>query len=204
MLTALLPMGFGDDWLRFNGIGENVTWDMYNNDTPSQEQKEHYSGRSAGRPSAASRPTQHWSNNRSFASSARCLERVNREMPIAPLRWSIAHIHDASLENLARIKSLGVGWLMQNAILFPWQAFLGQRGADGDPARAGDRRARSGWDSGRRRDRRARVMSYNPFVSLQWMLDGRTSAASRPAAPRKRRRASGAAHLYPGQRLVLL
>ena len=31
-LTQMLPMGFGDDWLRFNGIGENVTWGMYNND----------------------------------------------------------------------------------------------------------------------------------------------------------------------------
>ena len=34
-LTQVLPMGFGDDWLRFNGIGENVTWGMYNNETPT-------------------------------------------------------------------------------------------------------------------------------------------------------------------------
>ncbi len=34
-LTAMLPQGFGDDWLKFNGLGENVTWGMYNNDTPS-------------------------------------------------------------------------------------------------------------------------------------------------------------------------
>src|SRR6267378_555334 len=33
-LTQVLPMGFGDDWLRFNGIGENVTWGLYNNDNP--------------------------------------------------------------------------------------------------------------------------------------------------------------------------
>ena len=33
-LTQTLPMGSGDDWLRFNGIGENVTWGHYNNDTP--------------------------------------------------------------------------------------------------------------------------------------------------------------------------
>ena len=39
-LTAMLPMGFGDEWLRFNGIGENVTWGMYNNDAPSEVQKE--------------------------------------------------------------------------------------------------------------------------------------------------------------------
>ena len=33
-LTALTPMGWGDAWLRFNGIGENVTWGMYNNEAP--------------------------------------------------------------------------------------------------------------------------------------------------------------------------
>src|SRR5258705_10983942 len=31
-LTQLLPMGMGDEMLRFNGIGENVAWGMYNND----------------------------------------------------------------------------------------------------------------------------------------------------------------------------
>jgi len=39
-LTQILPMGFGDDWLRFNGIGENVAWGLYNNDTPTDAQKE--------------------------------------------------------------------------------------------------------------------------------------------------------------------
>jgi predicted amidohydrolase YtcJ len=37
-LTQVLPMGFGDGWLRFNGIGENVTWGLYNNDDPSAAQ----------------------------------------------------------------------------------------------------------------------------------------------------------------------
>ena len=55
-LTAMLPMGFGDDWLRFNGIGENVTWGMYNNDAPSRgAEGAAVTGRSHGRRSAASR-----------------------------------------------------------------------------------------------------------------------------------------------------
>jgi predicted amidohydrolase YtcJ len=33
-VTQMLPMGFGDDRLRFNGVGENVAWSMYNNDRP--------------------------------------------------------------------------------------------------------------------------------------------------------------------------
>ena len=48
-LTQMLPMGFGDDWLRFNGIGENVTWGMYNNDNPTEAQKEQlYRGAALG------------------------------------------------------------------------------------------------------------------------------------------------------------
>ena len=39
-LTTELPMGFGDDFLKFNGIGENVTWGMYNNERPIQTDKD--------------------------------------------------------------------------------------------------------------------------------------------------------------------
>ena len=38
--VQMLPMRFGDDMLRFNGIGENVTWGSYNNDNMSDSQKE--------------------------------------------------------------------------------------------------------------------------------------------------------------------
>ena len=74
--------------------------------------------------------TFHWNNDRSVHHLLDVLERVNRETPIAPLRWSIAHLNDASPESLARMKPLGVGWLMQNAFYFRGEAFLGQRGAD--------------------------------------------------------------------------
>jgi poly-gamma-glutamate capsule biosynthesis protein CapA/YwtB (metallophosphatase superfamily) len=38
--TALLPMGLGDEMLRFNGIGERITGGMYNNDKPGQADKQ--------------------------------------------------------------------------------------------------------------------------------------------------------------------
>ena len=34
-LTQMLPQGFGDNMLKFNGIGERVTWGMNNNDHPT-------------------------------------------------------------------------------------------------------------------------------------------------------------------------
>ena len=58
----------------------------------------------------------HWHNDRSVHHLLDVLERVNRETPIAPLRWSIAHLNDASPESLSAMKALGVGWLMQNAM----------------------------------------------------------------------------------------
>ena len=129
-LTQVLPMGFGDDWLRFNGIGENVTWGMYNNDSPSEAQREQLIQAlrwAAGRGLTA---TFHWHNNRSVHHLLDVLERVNAETPVARLRWSIAHLNDASVESLARMKAMGVGWLMQNALYFRGEAFLGQRGAE--------------------------------------------------------------------------
>ena len=114
----MLPMGFGDDWLRFNGIGENVTWGMYNNDQPTDADKKQLLEVlrwAAGRGLTA---IFHWHNNRSVHHLLDVLERVNRDTPITPLRWSITHLTDGSPETLARMRAMGVGWLMQNALYF--------------------------------------------------------------------------------------
>ena len=96
-------------------------------------------------------------------------------IPIAPLRWSIAHLNDASDQILARMKALGVGWLMQNAFYFRGEAFLGQRGMEAIRLAPPIGTAlRMGLPTGGGTDAH-RVMSYNPFVSLQWMLDGKTA-----------------------------
>ena len=175
-LTALLPTGFGDDWLRFNGIGENVTWGMYNNDAPSQAQKEQLHRVLHWTAPRGLTATFHWHNDRSVPHLLDVLERVNRQTPIAPLRWSVAHLNDASPESLARMKALGVGWLMQNAFYFRGEAFLGQRGADAlRLAPPIGTALRMGLTIGGGTDAH-RVMSYNPFVSLQWMLDGKSVA----------------------------
>jgi predicted amidohydrolase YtcJ len=173
-LTAMMPMGFGDDWLRFNGIGENVAWGMYNNDNPTEAQKQQYYEIMKWAASRGMTMTQHWSNNVSVHHLLDVLERVNREIPIAPLRWSIAHLNDASDTNLARMKALGVGWLMQDAMYFGGDGFIRARGLEAIrrvPPIATS--LKMGVQVGAGTDAH-RVMSYNPFAALQWMLDGRT------------------------------
>jgi predicted amidohydrolase YtcJ len=173
-MTQMLPMGFGDDWLRFNGIGENVTWGLYNNDAPTEAQKQQYYELAKWAASRGMTLTQHWNNNKSVHHLLDVIERVNKEVPIAPLRWSVVHLNDATQENLARMKALGLGWLMQNAMYFQGEAFLRERGNQAMRLTPPIRTALNlGLMVGGGTDAH-RVMSYNPFVSLQWMLDGRT------------------------------
>jgi predicted amidohydrolase YtcJ len=175
-LTQLLPMGFGDHMLRFNGIGENVAWGMYNNDTPTEAQKQQYYEIARWAAARGMTLTQHWNNSKSVKHLIDVLERVNREIPIAPLRWSIAHLNDATAENLQRMKELGLGWLMQNALYFGGEAFLRERGSEMIRLTPPIKTALGlGLKVGGGTDAH-RVMSYNPFVSLQWMVDGKTVA----------------------------
>jgi len=81
------------------------------------------------------------------------------------------------------MKAMGVGWLVQNAFYFRGEAFLGQRGADAArfaPPLASALRLKlpvgGGTDA-------HRVMAPNPFVSLQWMLDGKTISGVAMRAP---------------------
>ena len=182
-LTQNLPMGSGDEWLRFNGIGENVTWGFYNNDNPTDAQKEQLYEVLRWAVARGMTATFHWHNGRAVHHLLDVLGRVNAETPIAKLRWSIAHLNDASPETLKRMQAMGVGWLVQNAFYFRGEAFLGQRGAEAArlaPPLVTARRLKlpvgGGTDA-------HRVMAPNPFVALQWMLDGKTLSGVAMRAP---------------------
>jgi predicted amidohydrolase YtcJ len=182
-LTRLLPMGFGDEWLRFNGIGENVTWGLYNNDDPSEAQKAQLYEVLRWAVSRGMTATFHWHNDRPVHHLLDVLERVNVETPLARLRWSIAHLNDASPVSLDRMKAMGLGWLVQNAFYFRGEAFLGQRGAEAartvPPIVSA---VRLGLPVGGGTDAH-RVMGPSPFVALQWMLDGKTVSGIAMRAP---------------------
>ncbi len=172
-LTQLTPMGFGDDMLRFNGIGERITGAMYNNDSPDAAAKEKFYEIIRWAAQRKLAVTIHWQENSSVGQLLDLYERVNAEFPITSLRWSIAHLNDGSPETYARMKALGIGWTMQDAMYFQGDAELARRG---DAARRMPpimTAARAGVVVGGGTDAH-RVASYNPFVALQWMVDGKT------------------------------
>jgi predicted amidohydrolase YtcJ len=117
-LTRMLPTGFGDDMLHFNGLGEGITAALYDTNQPIDPGKQQYYLETDKQQYyqilqwAAARGlsvTVHWTRDASVGELLELFERVNRETPIAPLRWTITHLHDASVETLRQMKALGVG-----------------------------------------------------------------------------------------------
>src|SRR5262249_19343893 len=173
-LTRLLPMGFGDDMLKFNGIGERITWDMNNNERPNQAQKDRYYQIIKWAAAQGMALTMHWNRDASVDELLALFEKLNKEIPITGLRWSIAHLNDASEKALQRMKALGMGWTVQDAMYFGGEQFQQQNGVEAarrvppvNTARRIGVVVGAGTDA-------HRVASYNPFTALQWFLDGKT------------------------------
>jgi predicted amidohydrolase YtcJ len=168
-------MGFGDALLKFNGIGERVTFGMYNNDAPTDADKEQLYQAAIWAARQGMTLTQHWQGGASVHHLLEVLERVNREVPIAPLRWSIAHLNDGAPAAFERMKALGVGWTMQDAMYYEGERALKERGESVlrrmPPLRTA---LRAGVMIGAGTDAH-RVANYNPFVALRWMLDGKSA-----------------------------
>jgi predicted amidohydrolase YtcJ len=80
-LTQLLPMGFGDGMLRFNGIGERITWGMNNNNTPTEAEREKYYEIVRWAAEQGMSVTMHWPRNDSVGVLLDIFGRVNKEAP---------------------------------------------------------------------------------------------------------------------------
>ena len=178
-LTQLLPMGMGDDMLRFNGIGERVTFGMYNNKAPKPQDLEEFYQVARWAAQQGMTLTQHWHEDETVDHLLDVFARVNREFAIAPLRWSIAHLNNATEANLKRMKELGVGWAMQDAMYLEGDRAVVEHGEKALERMPPLRTAlRVGVNIGAGTDAH-RVADYNPFIALRWMLDGK-SASGRP------------------------
>jgi predicted amidohydrolase YtcJ len=173
---ALMPQAFGDGMLRFNGIGERITWAMNGvNGVPPAEAKKKYADIVRWAAQRGLTVTMHWNSDANVGELLGIFEQVNAEFPIAPLRWTIAHLNDASPQTLRRMKALGIGWTVQDALYNSGDETVRQQGLDAvlrmPPVMTGKS---IGVPIGMGTDAH-RVSTYNPFTVLQWLLDGRTA-----------------------------
>ena len=112
-------------------------------------------------------------------------EAVNRDVPFDGLRWFFDHAETVSERNLERIKALGGGIAIQHRMAYQGEYFVDRYGAK--PRRSARRRSREmlqmGIPVGAGTDA-TRVASYNPWVSLYWLVTGKTVGGSR-STPRR-------------------
>jgi len=158
-LTQMTPQGFGDAMLRFNGLGERITWRMNNNPRPTEDDKETYYRILRWAAERGMSVTMHWTNDNDVDTLLTIYEHVNKDVPIGNLRWSIAHLGNASDRSLRRMKAMNVGWTLQR----PNPASVAMAKEIGVPMGAGT-------DA-------HRVASYNPFTALEWSVDSKVSRA---------------------------
>jgi predicted amidohydrolase YtcJ len=101
-------------------------------------------------------------------------EAVNRDVPFNGLRWFFDHAETVAEPDLERIKALGGGIAIQDRMAFQGEYFIDRYGADA----AGrtppiTKMLATGLPVGAGTDA-TRVASYNPWVSLYWMVAGKT------------------------------
>lgn len=180
---GLMPMGYGDDMMHFNGIGEQVVWAVNNVVKPNPADLERLYQITKWAAQRGYSLTIHCSTDAAVDALLTVFERVNSEVSIKDLRWSIAHLNDASVSSLQRMKALGMGWTMQDAMYFEGEDMERRLGPEAVRRMPPVETARElGVPIGAGTDAH-RVMAYNPFTALQWALDGKTVAGKQLRGP---------------------
>ncbi|MBJ6752091.1 amidohydrolase [Geomonas anaerohicana] len=179
--VTMTQPGQGDDFLRMNGAGEMLVFSAADfedfleprPDLPVVMEEELAA---VVRLLAEKRwPFRlHATYNESITRFLDVFEAVNREIPFNGLRWFFDHAETITAKNLERVKELGGGIAIQNRMAFQGEYFLDRYGeretAHTPPVRsmmAMDIPVGAGTDA-------TRVASYNPWLSLYWLVSGRT------------------------------
>jgi predicted amidohydrolase YtcJ len=173
-LTQLLPQGFGDTMLHFNGPGEILVWADWTDGDITPDGKAKLAELLRWAASKSYTIQLHWNPDRTVHDLLDIVEDISRDYPVRDLRWTVLHLYNASEDSLKRMKALGLIWGVQDGLYFGGERLQKEVGVDA--ARQMPRIATAlklgltvaaGTDA-------HRVSSYNPFVSLQWYLDGTT------------------------------
>jgi predicted amidohydrolase YtcJ len=173
--------GRGDDYFRCNGAGEMLVFSAADfedfleprPDLPSAlegELKEVVSLLAANKwPFRI-----HATYDESITRFLNVYEEVNRDIPFKGLNWFFDHCETVSDRNLERIKALGGGIAIQHRMAYQGEYFMeryGKKAAERTPPIR--KMLEMGIPVGAGTDA-TRVASYNPWVSLYWMVTGKT------------------------------
>ena len=158
-------LDFGDDMLRLSGIGEFATqWPLFGQVTPPANY-------ATALKLVAKRGWPFQQHSLSLAEdklTASTFEEVNRETPIAGLRWSVAHVPRIDQDTVNRFKALGAG-----IAVHPFEYLAGGPNA-GPPMRM---ILDSGIHVGAGSDA-AQISTLDPWPMIYYMVTGKNSSGT--------------------------
>jgi len=171
----------GDDYFRHNGAGEMLVFsaaDFEDFRQPRPDLPPEMEGDLEGVVRILAENRWPWRMHATYDETiSRALdvfERVNQDIPLQGLNWFFDHAETISDESIDRIAALGGGIAVQHRMAYQGEYFVERYGpgvAEATPpvARMLEKGARvsAGTDA-------TRVASYNPWVSLAWLITGRT------------------------------
>ena len=179
--TKMTKPGEGDDFYRVNGAGEMLVFSAadfedFLQPRPDMPPVMENELKAVIRHLVENRwPFRlHTTYNETIERALNVYEEVNREIPFDGLHWFFDHCETISDRNLERVKALGGGIAVQNRMAFQGEYFVERFGAQQARRTPPIRRMlQMGIPVGAGTDA-TRVSSYNPFLSLYWLVTGKT------------------------------
>jgi hypothetical protein len=171
----------GDDYFRHNGAGEMLVFSAadfedFRQPRPDMPPEMEPELEAVVRILAQNRwPWRlHATYDETISRALDVFERVNQDIPLDGLHWFFDHAETISEQSIDRIAALGGGIAVQHRMAYQGEYFVERYGpgaAEATPpvARMLDKgvKVSAGTDA-------TRVASYNPWVSLAWLVTGRT------------------------------
>ena len=171
----------GTDYFRHNGAGEMLVFsaaDFEDFRQPRPDMAPEMEGELEGvvRVLAENRwPWRlHATYDETISRALDVFERVDQDVPLAGLNWFFDHAETISPQNIDRVAALGGGIAVQHRMAYQGEYFVeryGHGAAEATPPVAmmleKGVKVSAGTDA-------TRVASYNPWVSLSWLVTGRT------------------------------
>lgn len=173
--------GQGDDFYRHNGAGEMLVYSAADFEDFKVERPEMPSNMEGDlEPVVRLLAENRWpwrlhaTYNETITRALDVFEKVNLDIPFDGLHWFFDHAETIDDRNIDRIAALGGGIAVQHRMAFQGEDFVeryGNKTAERTPPIK--RMLDAGVPVGAGTDA-TRVASYNPWVSLSWLVTGRT------------------------------
>src|SRR5437870_8208052 len=179
--VTMTKPGAGDDFYRVNGAGEMLVFSAADFEDFLQPRPDLPAALETELQEVVTLLVQHrWpfrlhaTYDETISRALHVYEQVNREVSFNGLPWFFDHCETISHHSIERIKALGGGIAVQDRMAFQGEYFVdryGKKAAEQSPPIR--RMLAMGIPVGAGTDA-TRVASHNPFVSLYWLIAGKT------------------------------